>query len=194
MLVLRENNEPFATDKAAKMFAGRRKWFDAEIVPYEGGGYAVDVSEDLYKEWKSSEEDAKEKKHVVTSPWKPATLLSIPENLKDKGYVYRFCNKKTEGNIQKKIAEGWEIDKELSKKLNSAPTIEDGKPIDGTLHVRELVVMRMRKELKESRDKYFRDLANGSIGSANIEMREKAGQMGIETYDETEQTMVSTYE
>lgn len=192
MLVYRENNEPFATEKAAKMFTGRRKWFDAKIVPVEGG-YAVDVEDTLVAEWKkSSEEDAEQT--VVTSPWKPATLMGIPENLKNPNYVYRFCSKAREGNIEKKKAEGWEIDKELSKKMNLTPTVNDGKPLDGTLHIRELVVMRMRKEMKESRDKYYSDLAKGAVGSANNEYRENARQMGIKTYDETETEMVGSFE
>jgi hypothetical protein len=95
-----------------------------------------------------------------STPWKPARMLEIPENLKDSRFTYRWCNRKRVGNMEKKVREGWEVDTILSKKLNELyglnRTIEDGSPIDSTVNMRELIIMRMPKEMTESRNEYYR--------------------------------------
>lgn len=93
------------------------------------------------------------------SPWKPARVLDIPAHLKDPRYRYRFCDTGRTGNIQKKIQEGWEIDRELGRKLNEIQglntTINDGSPIDSTVRLRELIVMRIPREMAEERNAYY---------------------------------------
>jgi hypothetical protein len=101
-------------------------------------------------------------KKASTTPWKPAKRLNIPEELKDPRFVYRFVNTKREGNEVKKQDEGWEYDMELSVKLKQrglAPLrgIEDGTPLDSSYRIRELIVMRMPKEMAASRNKYYLD-------------------------------------
>lgn len=102
------------------------------------------------------------KKHQATTPWKPASLLDIPERLKDPHFTYRFCDKGRVGNIQKKQAEGWEVDTELSKKINRMGNIQDGSSIDTTLHMRELIIMRMPKEMAKSRAEYYAKLSGAA--------------------------------
>lgn len=103
-------------------------------------------------------------KHKVTSPWKPARLLDIPEKYKDPNFVYRFVDKKTDGNIAKKEAEGWIIDKELSKKIKQLQrTVLDGSGLDGSLQIREMIVMKLPKEMKEAREKYFESMNNAKF-------------------------------
>lgn len=93
--------------------------------------------------------------------WNPVRLLDIPADLKDSRYTYRWCNKDKQGNIRKKASEGWEVDYELSKKLNSRlglnKTLDDGSGVDSTLQMRELIVMRLPKEKAEARRKYYAD-------------------------------------
>lgn len=107
----------------------------------------------------------------TTMPWKPARITEIPENLKDHRFVYRQCNTQKTGNIQKKLQEGWEIDHILSKKLNElyglTRTLQDGSPMDSTFQIRELIVMRMPKEMAHERNEYYRK--RSSIDRKSIE-------------------------
>ena len=160
MIILKADNSVFPTEKSAAMQAGRKKLTNYKIIPHEGG-YAIE-KEDETVMGTATKEESTIKKHRVTRPWEPATLMGIPEHIKDPAFVYRYCTKEEArpGNIRKKIAEGWEIDTELSKKMAriNPPTINDGKPLDSTLQIREMIVMRMPKETKESRDAYFAKL------------------------------------
>lgn len=115
--------------------------------------------------------------HKVTRPWQPAKIMDIPKELKDPNFVYRCCNKSAPGNITKKEVEGWEMDKELSKKMKQLQrTILDGSPLDGTLQIRELVVMRMPKALAESRAKYYADKSSEAIQSAKGNYKSEVGK------------------
>lgn len=103
-----------------------------------------------------------EERKSPTAPWRPAKRLAIPENMKNPNFVYRFVNTKKEGNELRKLDEGWEYDKELSAKLKerglaSIRSLEDGTPLDSHYRIRELIVMRMPKEMAESRNKYYQD-------------------------------------
>ncbi len=115
-----------------------------------------------------------------STPWKPARVIDIPESYKDPRFTYRWCNTLKMGNIQKKIQEGWEIDKILSKKLNELyglnRTLEDGSPMDSTVKMRELIVMRIPKEMAEERNEYYRK--RGQIDRKSIEkgMRENLNE------------------
>lgn len=102
-------------------------------------------------------------KKPSTTPWKPYKRLNIPSYLKDPRYVYRFVNTKKEGNQERKLAEGWEYDRQLTKKLAErnllgvTRSVNDGTPLDSLYRVRELIVMRMPKEMAEARNKYYHD-------------------------------------
>ncbi len=118
--------------------------------------------------------------HKVTRPWQPVKLLDIPSQLKDPNFVYRGCNTNALGNIRKKEAEGWEIDKELSKKMKQTQrTVLDGNGLDGTLQIRELLIMRMPKEIAESRAKYYADKSNEAIISAKDHYKAEVGDMKV---------------
>lgn len=117
-------------------------------------------------------------KHKVTRPWEPAKLLDIPQHLKDPNFTYRFCNKNAIGNIQKKEAEGWEIDKDLSKKLQQLQrTINDGSKLDGTLQIREMIVMRMPKELAKARNEYYADKCEDAVRSSQRRFKSDVSQI-----------------
>lgn len=121
-------------------------------------------------------------KKPATTPWKPAKRLAIPENMKNPNFVYRFVNTKKEGNELKKLDEGWEYDKELSAKLKerglaSIRSLEDGNPLDSHYRIRELIVMRMPKEMAESRKKYYLDKT--TIDTARMKQGMRT-QMGVE--------------
>ena len=192
-LILREDSSSFSTDNAARMAAGRKKLKKFTIVPHNGG-YAINVEEEI--QMIPSAQAAPETpinpivplpeviatnpepvKHQVTTPWRPSRVLEIPERLKTPGFVYRWCDKNKAGNIQKKLSEGWEVDKEISRKLTAIATrtINDGSPLDGTAQVRELVVMKMPKEMADSRNRYYQDRANMATKAAQEELKRKMG-------------------
>ena len=180
MIILKADNSAFPTEKSAAMQAGRKKLDNFKIIPHENG-YAIETQESTVVN-AATEEKSETKKHRVTRPWEPATLMGIPEHLKNPAFVYRYCTKEEArpGNIRKKIAEGWEIDTELSKKMvRISPTINDGKPLDSTLQIREMIVMRMPIELKKSRDAYFAKLnggnSNGTQENFDVEVQKLSG-------------------
>jgi hypothetical protein len=175
MIVIRPNNMPFKNVVGAKMYAGKM-FVNYKIVPHlEGFGIETDgvkkekinkvkrvISENQPIETATgSASDKPAKLHRVTSPWKPAPLIDFPDKYKDPNYVYRFVKKDRAGNVQKKISENWEIDTQVSGRIMKenpeilAPTINDGGQLDKTLNIRELVLMRMPKEVAVSRMEYY---------------------------------------
>ncbi len=124
---------------------------------------------------KATEGEAPKK---ATTPWKPARFLDIPEEFKDPRFVYRFVNTKKEGNEVKKLNEGWEYDFELGKKLTQrfgkTRTIHDGTPIDSAYQIRELIVMRMPKEMAKARNEYY-----SKRGDTNLRTMKASLQQGM---------------
>jgi hypothetical protein len=116
---------------------------------------------------KKQQEGTEDTPKKTTTPWKPAKMLFVPEELKDPRFVYRFVNTKREGNELKKQQEGWEYDLELSKKLvrhfGETRKLEDGTPIDSVYRIRELVVMRMPKEMAQARNEYYAKRGDTSL-------------------------------
>lgn len=201
MITLSKVGQPFATEQAAKIQASRMGLEEYSIVP-SGDGYAIETQEGIAvdngaqetetaskvetmvtEEVESkSETVVSPKKHMVTTPWKPASYLNIPEHLKVKGRVYRWLKIDRPGNIDKKQAEGWTIDTELTKKMKriSVPTLMDGKGIDSTLQVREMVVAWMPEEIAQARRKYYSDKAVSAQKSAQNKYRKEAKDLAGE--------------
>jgi len=122
-------------------------------------------------------------KKATTAPWRPAKRLDIPERFKDPRFVYRFVNTKKDGNEIRKLDEGWEYDKQLSEKLKAsglAPirSLDDGTPLDSAYRIRELIVMRMPKEMAAQRNKYYQDRANIDTKEMRERMRGNIGTHG----------------
>lgn len=117
---------------------------------------------------------------MATTPWKPARVLDIPAELKDKRFTYRWASKRSVGRIQKLIAEGWEIDKEISSKLEGSlpSTMEDGSSLDGTVQRRELVVMRLPREMADARNAYYQKRAGETVASAEDQLKKSGLSYG----------------
>lgn len=97
-----------------------------------------------------------ETKRSASEPWKPASLITIPEHMKTPGRRYRWVDTGKDGNYQKKLAEGWVVDHELSKKLNRiSGSLEDSGNITSTTKVRELIVMYISEEKAIARNEYY---------------------------------------
>ena len=110
-----------------------------------------------------------EPKKPQRRPWAPAAPLSIPEEMKDPRFAYKWANRDHVGNLPKKIQEGWELDTELQAKLEEKfgltvlQTSVEGLPdsssrshkIDSSALAGDLVLMRMPIELHQERDQYY---------------------------------------
>lgn len=101
-------------------------------------------------------ERKEETKRPANAPWKPSSLLTIPEHLKEAGKRYRWVDSGKDGNFQRKLAEGWVVDEELSKKLNKiSGSVQDSGNINSTTKVRELIVMWIPEDRAEARNAYY---------------------------------------
>ncbi len=111
---------------------------------------------------------------AASLPWKPAKTLDIPELYKDKRFVYRWVNMKKDGNVQRKVSEGWEIDKVLSKKLlHIAKPLEYGSDLDDTIQINGMIVMRMPKEIAEKRKEYYNKVTNSKAAAIISEFQNR---------------------
>lgn len=90
-------------------------------------------------------------KKIGARSWRPASLTEVTG--RDPNYTYRLVNTEIGGNVQKKLAEQWEICTEEQVNL-PVKTLADGSKIGTTNQVRELLLMRMPNEVAESRRKY----------------------------------------
>ncbi len=136
---------------------------------------------------KPTDEDVKVKK--ATTPWKPASIIEIPASCKDSGFEYYCATTNRTGNIEKKIAEGWEIDYWIAPKmreqgLTQPTTIQDGKSVDNTTRFRELIVMRMPKELLQSRRKYHEKKSAEQLGRVQGDFDARLEAVGSKSYGE----------
>lgn len=179
-----KDNQPFKTDGDAS-YMKRQSGIKGKVVKHGEGGYVIQTDEEINIDNGNTDttpEVVQKPKHRVSAPWKPASRIDIPEELKIPGFRYRSCNTMQTGNIQKKLAEGWIVDKELSKKMEHVATVDDGKKLDGTTRFRELIVMRMPEEMAKSRDEYYAKRTIDPKRQAKDELK----KVGIQTYEPKE--------
>ena len=114
-----------------------------------------------------------------TTPWKPAKILKLPGVLKRPGMVARWCHEKKEGNIAAKRDAGWEfvrVKPEAREQLNR--TLNDSIGVDGTIRVRELILMWMPKEVADARDKYYQARGSFDPTAMRQQLKQNIGQQG----------------
>lgn len=94
--------------------------------------------------------------------WKPANLVEIPEEFKEKGWRY-YCVDSRTIRLSQKLREGYVIDKSIVPKMIAAgiidgqpATLQDGHAKDSTLNFRELKVVKIREEDAQARDEFFK--------------------------------------
>jgi hypothetical protein len=108
---------------------------------------------------KTAKEIYNEKTRVQT-PWKPAKTLEVPDEFRDPNYAYRWLNPDP-ANLQRMIAEGFEIDTEISKKMpipEGTLQLYAGKSIDGSTVRAGMVLGRIPKTVaKQMEDHYTRE-------------------------------------
>ena len=197
MIVTKPENKPFKNEFAARMYGGRR-YLNYTVVPHLEG-FAIETDgvpkeKHIQKDQEdipavtTTDSGATVKKHKVTTPWKQASLIDVPEKYKDPNYVYRFVKDDKPGNVQKKIAEQWEIDTQVADRIRNecpellCPTINDGKQIGKSLKIREMVLMKMPKETADSRSAYYENrnlLAQGAGQSYKEQNKTSYGNVVI---------------
>ena len=123
-------------------------------------------------------------KKKARSVWKPANIIEIPERFKDPNFRYRCVNFKHEGRVMQKENEHWEVDKYIVPKMRaegyfgvSQSSLQDGRPMDDTLRFRELIVMRIPKEIAEERKAYYAglDAMKNQLGNEDDDLHAKTG-------------------
>ena len=113
-------------------------------------------------EVKSEKEQVPKYKGKSFASWKPASILEIPKKFQDPNFVYYCADHKRPGRVMQKLNEGWEVDKYIVPKMRKSghlpempASLQDGLPKDDTLQFRELIVLRMPKELAKKREEYY---------------------------------------
>lgn len=104
-----------------------------------------------------------EVKRKPTQPWRPANLLDAASRYKKKVegiFRLRWVRK---DQVEKKLAEGWEIVKESPEEISPEKTIIDGSPIDGVVRKRGLILCRMPEDMAKARAEYFSKLTDTSV-------------------------------
>ena len=99
-------------------------------------------------------------KKVVTTPWKPASMLSVVG--KDPNYRYRWVRKDL---LDKRLEEGWEPVVASAKSRLEAPesTTVDGTPITTYTIKRGLILCRMPEETALARTAYYKKMSDGAL-------------------------------
>ena len=112
---------------------------------------------------KESPEKPEINKALMDRGWKPARVLEVPENRKNPGVVHYWADKSDQGRIEEMEAEGWVVDCKAPTRTEHPETIKDGRNLDSTVQRRELILMKMPKEVAEARRKYFEEKNNSAL-------------------------------
>mgnify|MGYP003131770246 CR=1 FL=1 len=113
---------------------------------------------------------------VGSKSWRPAALTHVKG--RDPKYSYRFFDSSRPGRLDKAQAEGWEVVKNNDSAELPIRSMSDGAATDSVKRVRELVLMRIPKEMAKQRAKFFQNLE-----STPEKLKEQfADQTATETY------------
>ena len=105
-------------------------------------------------------------KKPVTTPWKPASLLTVDAKFKRPGYVQRWCNKE---QLERHLAEGWSPILGDINSASPAVTLTDGTQLTRLIKKRDLILCEMPIEMAKSRKDFYTNQAKsnfaGSVGA-----------------------------
>ncbi len=102
-----------------------------------------------------------EEKRKPTTPWKPANIIDMVEKHRRPGFRPRWVRV---DQVDKKTAEGWNIIIGKNQQdVSHERTIIDGKPLDGTVRKRGLILMEMPEEMAQARAEYHKNLTEMSV-------------------------------
>jgi hypothetical protein len=161
MIITKKDGTPFSTASAAKLRLGalKKKGEVKEGTVYlVEGGYAIETPEEQAN---NSLEVENLDSIELTSDWEEVKLLDIPEKLKVKGRIYRWCNTAIQGNIDKKIAQGWVIDRDMYKKRDTVYGEFKAKTqsLGTEIRIRELILMWLPEARAAKRNQFYAEKA-----------------------------------
>lgn len=118
-----------------------------------------------------------------TPSWRPASLLPAADV--GKGYRARWINMADDANVQKKLAEGWELVSNVNspqeshdisgKEHQHSGTINDGKPLSSLTRHRELGLARMPEETAQARTEYYQEQSRKQISGTRKQAEREMG-------------------
>jgi len=115
--------------------------------------------------------------------WQPATLLDNIKGLDTEEFTYRWVNT-DHANLAKKQAEGWDVvnsNKGGKEEHERANELKDGAPLTDTLtEYRDLVLMKMPKELADARSDYYKQVHDDRISGLVSNAKSQPGGSVIE--------------
>lgn len=191
--IRKNDGTPYPSEKAAKAQAARKKLKFSNVISVDGG-FAIEVpaikppeevksdsanvqSDDKSASVNEQEVPAKKKKGAIS--WKPSRKLDIPERFKNSNFDYYLANADKMGRVRQLITDGYEVDKEISRKMNEEFGHDrHDKQLDGTYRVNEHIVMRIPKEKAQEIRDYYSQQANGKEEEYENETRESLDKLG----------------
>ncbi len=111
----------------------------------------------------------------ATETWKPASLLDVPNWVREKytGNRLRWCRKE---EIDKKLLEGWAkciVDgTEVAEEFR--PTMIDASSHDSTISVREMLLMHIPEKMAKAREAHFEKLTNAQVKTEAQKLKDLA--------------------
>ena len=98
---------------------------------------------------------------VAVREWKRPDQMEVPEHLKNPDFGFKWARK---DEIDKAIAEGWEVARGAGGTLDYKP-YQSGQSLDGAVHLREMVLVRMPKAMVGQRNDYYRKINDDRMKS-----------------------------
>lgn len=119
-----------------------------------------------------------EVKKKATTPWKPPRVLDLPASLKKPGMKPRWVNK-NQANMAKKRAYGWIVVKVPPEaKQDLAMTLQDSVGLDGTIQMRELILMWIPEETAQAIRDYNADRATRAFKEQKTQLKQEIIRQG----------------
>lgn len=106
-------------------------------------------SSDINPEYFSAKDTTKKRANLT---WLPGSLVHIDRT--DPNYVYRGVNTNIAGRVEKMLSEHWEVDT-TPNTLDGANTLNDGQRLGTPRRIRELLVMKMPKDMHDARERHY---------------------------------------
>ena len=94
---------------------------------------------------------------MATEPWKPASLLKVPDRA---GHRRKWVRDEL---ISRLSSEGWTKVSKKTSGIKLEGTVLDGESQDDTVRMRELVLMEITEERAKGREKYFKSLSDSAL-------------------------------
>lgn len=120
----------------------------------------AEVEETPHTDGEFTEEEIRNTIAKYTGSHGKVQLMPIPEKYKNPNFEYYTATTNSQGNIERKLSEGWEIDRHIVPAMRKdgaldglRATGEDASKVGDTLRFREMVVLRMPKFLYNEKRK-----------------------------------------